>query len=1081
MNPVASRISTLMGTASLFAMASVIGAQAQTAQAQTAQVSPEDPPEQVLITGSLIHGAVAVGVPVTNLSLQDFQTTGAAKIGDLFKNVPAVSIPTLSDAINNGGHQSRAVQINIHGIDEARAPRSLMMVDGVRFPIQGDHLNLHDPSVIPSLAVDRIDLLADGASATYGSDAVTGVINVILRRGYDGAITQLNFAAGDGPTHYQAAQLWGRTWDGGDITLSYEWYDDKPVSGSKHSAYTSDYRPWGLDDLTPIGSSIPGTISVGATANSANGFKASLGRNCTNCFAIPAGAGGDFASSLNNGLGPTAPSSAPGVLNWSTFAVAANSGTNGTRNIFDPLLISQEEGGQQRNAATATFDQRLIPGVTLYGEGFYSNRRGQILNPTSAKPVNTLLLQSIAVPTVNPYYPVGAPSGLRVAYNLGIEIPPYVAYEEYAARYQAGVKFDLPLNWHGDIYYARTWDDTRIDDTHLANVNAVSAALGWTIASTPPSGTAPGISTFTKPAGVPYLNLFCDPTAFQCNSPDTLNYIRGIMNEYSEYASDESNVTFDGPLFDLPAGPVRAAVGGDYRSDVFKNTLLVNSGSPSLVLSPILAYNPFQVWAGFAQLNVPVFGENFKAPLIDRLDLELSWRHDEYSGDLQGNTSNPKVGFTWVLSELLGLSAKGSWNSSFRLPEAGEYSADYVNNIQAFNLPTNLQLGTSAFALPCVNNAATPGSAAADLVAALGSSVCNKNLGGLSPGGGPLKSLRPNGFHGGTDLGPETSINYVLGGEFAPTTFLKGLDLQATWFSVKINNVLNSFGASGSTFSDPNSRFSYILPSDLAGIGLPNDQGCATANGNPTACAPFEAMVDSILFNPRNASALPAAKTLIYWINDAGVINHGSEKFTGIDWQASYDYDAGDLGAFNTGIVGTYYISKTQNAPGQDPIETITTTIASIGGLPINGVLTAPRMAYRARLGWSDGQWDVTGFMNYQGHYYSTQPSPPNVNNQCSVAGGTTPTGTFPCAITGFTGITPSQYTFDLSFGYNTGDMPTRDSLKNIQINFVINNIMDRHPAFQYAPGTSGHTPTAYDQFKTDVGRVFNVVLTKTW
>ena len=104
------------------------------------------------------------------------------------------------------------------------------MIDGVLFPPQADGLCAIDPSIIPALALDRVDILADGASATYGSDAIAGVINVVLKRGFDGAVTMLHFQAPDmGGQEYQASQLWGRTWDGGDITLTYEYINEAPV------------------------------------------------------------------------------------------------------------------------------------------------------------------------------------------------------------------------------------------------------------------------------------------------------------------------------------------------------------------------------------------------------------------------------------------------------------------------------------------------------------------------------------------------------------------------------------------------------------------------------------------------------------------------------------------------------------------------------------------------------------------------------------------------------------------------------------------------------------------------------------
>src|SRR6202140_4712514 len=281
-----------MGSASLLTLTNVLAAQAQqVAQAQTAQAAPEVP-EQVLITGSLIHGTAAVGVPVTNLSVQDFRQTGAQTLADLFRTVPVANVAPGAVATNSGGHQERETRVNIRGLDQT-GPRSLLMVDGYRFPPQADGICAIDPSIIPSLALDRIDILADGASATYGSDAIAGVINIILRRNYDGAITQVGFnTASSGHLHYSASQLWGRTWDGGQITLSFEWYADSKVKGTAHSNFTVDYRPWGLDDRRPLGASTPGTITTGApNLPSQNSLGYIAPSSCINCYAIPQGSG----------------------------------------------------------------------------------------------------------------------------------------------------------------------------------------------------------------------------------------------------------------------------------------------------------------------------------------------------------------------------------------------------------------------------------------------------------------------------------------------------------------------------------------------------------------------------------------------------------------------------------------------------------------------------------------------------------------------------------------------------------------------------------------------------------------------
>src|SRR6266481_7157580 len=202
MNFVASRestlsakLATLLGSASLVTIANALSAQAQgqqVAQAQTAQA--EEIPETVLITGSLIRGTAAVGVPVTNLGLKDFQTTGAIKTADLFRTIPAANVYPTGEGTNSGGHLERETRVNLRGLD-ATGPRALMMIDGIRFPPQADGICAIDPSIIPSISLDHLDVLADGASATYGSDAIAGVINLILKRNFDGAVSQVGWTA----------------------------------------------------------------------------------------------------------------------------------------------------------------------------------------------------------------------------------------------------------------------------------------------------------------------------------------------------------------------------------------------------------------------------------------------------------------------------------------------------------------------------------------------------------------------------------------------------------------------------------------------------------------------------------------------------------------------------------------------------------------------------------------------------------------------------------------------------------------------------------------------------------------------
>src|SRR5262249_16574430 len=173
--------------------------------------------------------------------------------------------------------------------------------------------------------------------------------------------------------------------------------------------------------------------------------------------------------------------------------------------------ITPYSAGAEYNGASITFDQRLTKDIQLYGEGFYGNRRSQFLNNSTGNQL------TLAVPTVNPYYPAGAPAGIRVSYSFSIESPSFTQAFATGQRYLFGLNIDLPAEWAAQTFYSETRDAEFNHVTGVVNRAAVSAALGWTMPATLGSGTSPNIGTFTKPATVPYLNLFCDTNIFQCN------------------------------------------------------------------------------------------------------------------------------------------------------------------------------------------------------------------------------------------------------------------------------------------------------------------------------------------------------------------------------------------------------------------------------------------------------------------------------------------------------------------------------------------------------------------------------------
>jgi len=1091
-----SRLTALLGTASFLTIAQTEGVFAGEVVAQAEEI-----PETVLITGSLIRGTTAVGVPVVNLSPQDFAMTGTLTASDLFRTIPQFNVnpgPVATQAANN----ERGTRVNLRQLDTGSAPRSLLMIDGMRYPQQGNGLCQIDPSIIPTFAIERIDLLLDGASATYGSDAIGGVINIILKRNFDGAMVEAGWKHGaGGNTQYLASGMWGRTWDGGQVTLSYSWFDVAPTIGNFHSKFTYDHRPWGYDDRRVIGSSTPGTISTGGQngptiANPIydplipgngppfvqnNALPGNLGNNCTNCYSIPLGTGFDWQPGAS-GFGPLGVGSAP-TINWATLSLPGNSGTNGPRNVFNPYTISYYSAAVQYTGGTITVDQRLTDNISFYGEGIWGMRRSQFVNNDTGHQI------TYAIPTFNPYYPTGAPGNLRVAYHMGLERPSNTAAMAMAQRYQLGLNIALPADWAMQVYFSHTKDREYFNNRNDVIKAAVSAALGWTILATPAGGTTPTIATWTKPSSVPYLNLFCDPRAYQCNSDTTLDYLSGI-NETNEYFHvKERGVKADGPLFDLPGGTVKMAIGANLTTYNFMITQTqTNPTNPTVTITQDPRTR--EVWAGFAQLNVPIFSDQNALPLLRRLEFEASWRHDQYSD--VGGTSNAKLAFNW--SPIDALTIRGGWGQSFRAPNFGEFSP--VSNVawQGWNMTDIYPQNTVPISIACDAGGAPPVGSGADKLFQTGFG-CGSLQAGISLNGGGRVAV-DTGMRDFTNfeqqiLDPEKSVNWAIGFDYSPTNFLTGLNVQATYYIVKINGILRNFGnPTSGRFSDPSIGFVFLTAADMKapdGTLL-----CPGMAATPTLCDEFQQVVARILAHPE--IEVPAsAQTRIYWINDGGTMNVGWQTTKGIDWQASYDWEWEGIGAFSTGITGTYYLSQKSQVPGGLIDDFYHTNLAAVNGVEMNGVESRPRLKYRARLGWSDGTWSVTGFMDYEQHFFHTQAAPPNVNFACITPGGTIggqpvtpnnqvtqiPNYTNPCLVTDYTSIQPSFYTFDLSIGYNTGDRPVNDYLKNVSVQLVIQNLTDRDSPYQYRISTGGGNPCACDIIKSLFGRVISIRLQK--
>lgn len=562
-------------------------------------------PDTVVVTGTLIRGAAPVGAPVSALDRVAIEKSGAASTSDLLRLLPQVQNMGATDshtsnAQNANQNITMGSGINLRGL----GPEStLTLVNGVRMAPGGLAAQYTDPATIPPLAIERVEVITDGGSATYGSDAVGGVVNIRLRKRFDGAQVSVRHGQGADMHQNQIGAIVGRNWDGGNVMFAVDQNKRSRLSTDSRHFYTDDMRPWGGPDLRSFNSS-PGNIQVGSTR-----------------YAIPAGQDGHGLS-----------------------AAQLAAGNPNLQSIYKGRDALPE---QDRVSLVGAFSQELSPAVRLNVEAFGSERKySRYVDAPSG---------SYTVRSANPFFvsPVAGATSSVVNYSWINDFGNSLSQgSERTGRVMAGLDFDVGDTWNGNVYVASSRTDSKSLSQNL-NGNAVNTALADTNPDTA-------------------LNLFCDGSMFQCNNPDTLARIIAFNDRNSSYTMHDVGMKFDGPVMDLPAGKLRVAVGGEIHKDRMSYYENRNNSTPNNAtifhLDNSQSMPRRTVKSLYAEANVPLVGKANAKPMVERLDLSLAIRADEYSDF--GFTSNPKVGIDWV--PVNGLKFYATYGTAFRAPTLGD-------------------------------------------------------------------------------------------------------------------------------------------------------------------------------------------------------------------------------------------------------------------------------------------------------------------------------------------------------------------------------------------------------------------------
>lgn len=458
--------------------------------------------DEVVVTGTHIRGDESAGSRVQIIDRQEIDATGYATVNDVLGTLPQNLGGGPSEDFDDGttGNFNKGVGVNLRGLG---ADATLVLVDGQRQAAGGTEGAFVDISTIPVSAVQRIEVLPEGASAIYGSDAVGGVVNVVLRQDYNGAETRMRLGtAGGDATDTQVSQLYGRVWESGNVLLGYQ-YDEREALARSNRAFTStdDQRRYGGDDFRLFLSN-PGNILDPLTS--------------APVYAIPSG---------QDGRGLTPADFLPGIVNVQSLAEGGD-------------LLPR----RQSHSTFMTANYHVTDEFSLNADARYSERR------THSKlfPFPTVLL----VPNSNPFYVSPDPANpfpfVLVAYNMSDDLGLFTGTGTTKTFTGGlGATTYLPRDWRAVLHVGYAQEKLEWSATNLFDNDALSAAL-----ADPNPETA--------------FNPFGDGSN---TNPQTLESIRLTQHERASSNVVSANLLADGTLFDLPSGPAKMAVGLDYRAE----------------------------------------------------------------------------------------------------------------------------------------------------------------------------------------------------------------------------------------------------------------------------------------------------------------------------------------------------------------------------------------------------------------------------------------------------------------------------------------------------------------------------------
>ena len=689
--------------------------------------------EEVVVTGTSIRGAAPVGANLITVDREKITETGAQTMQQILSSVPAVTgFGNSSQGGFGSADASGTFAPTIHGLGASASNGTLVLIDGHRLPLSGINHTLADPNIISPLAVERVEVLPDGASSTYGSDAVAGVINVITRRNFKGFEVSAQGGVANGYNTQDAGFLWGDSWAESSVMVTYNY--------SRRSALSNADRSFTAENHTAQGGGDFASYNCGPATAQVNG----------KYYLYPySGAAAASPSCDYTGLADTLPEDIR-----HTLLVKA------THEVSDRLSLNLDVV-YSNEANTAQIDRGTLT-ATAYGPGSTP--------PGGAGQINPFFQGPAGVTSETVYFDANNLLGRGAENQAGAK----------TFMVTPNAQLQLGGDWLATLGTTIGQNQSTLQTVGALCTSCANLALnGTTNAGGNPltpsiAGTTTAVTSFPLTAANA-IDVW-DPAGSNQTSAALLRELTDSSSwQLTNQSIKDFSLKFDGSLFTLPGGAVKGAVGGEYVIyTIYEQVVRSNNTGPSSLDSEALSYEwGRNVKSGYAELLVPVVGDPNAIPLVRRLDVNISGRVDDYSD--VGATKNPKFALTW--DPVRGVSLRGNFARSFTAPaltssgangvtaESGYLTASPANGVAAnLSVPNTFP---GAIGLPGCT-AATP--------------VCTINTPTVTGIGvtGPNQNLKP-----------ETGKTWSLGLDVAPPD-VPGLRLSATFWNVDYTGMITS-------------------------------------------------------------------------------------------------------------------------------------------------------------------------------------------------------------------------------------------------------------------------------------------------